>query len=118
MENLKVSLRNCYGIQSLEYDFDFSSPAKKPKTRAYAIYAPNGLMKTSFSRTFEALSKGDVPREERYNRAATYVVEADGVVIAPDQIHVLKAEIDTSENSKAITNILVSPDKNPDMTNY
>lgn len=111
MDQLKVRLKNCYGIQALDYDFDFSSPARKPKNRAYAIYAPNGLMKTSFSKTFEALSKGDEPREERYGRAATFIVEADGVAITADKIYVLKSEIDTSENSKAITNILVSPDK-------
>jgi hypothetical protein len=61
MDNLKVHLKNCYGISSLAKTFDFSSAGGKAKT--YSIYAPNGLMKTSFSRTFDALSKGDQPKE-------------------------------------------------------
>jgi hypothetical protein len=58
MNKLKVSLKNCYGIQSLDEEFNFASNPAKPKAKAYAIYAPNGLMKTSFSRTFEALAQG------------------------------------------------------------
>ncbi|MGZ5575762.1 MAG: hypothetical protein ACXWEV_02710 [Methylobacter sp.] len=45
MNKLKVSLANCYGIQSLDEEFDFASNPAKPKAKAYAIYAPNGLMK-------------------------------------------------------------------------
>lgn len=110
MNRLKVSLKNCYGIQSLDHDFDFGSNPNKPKIKAYAIYAPNGLMKTSFSRTFEALAKGDAPKEERYNRSSIYVVESDGNAISKETIYVLKAEIDISSDSPAITNILVNPE--------
>src|SRR3990167_6667170 len=53
MKNLKISLKNCYGIQSLDENFEFLS--SQPNGNAYAIYAPNGLMKTSFTKTFEAL---------------------------------------------------------------
>lgn len=106
MNKLSVSLKNCYGIQSLDHDFDLSEQTAK----AYAIYAPNGLMKTSFTRTFEALAKGDVPKEERYNRISTHVVKADGNAISKETIYVLKSEIDISSDSPAITNILVNPE--------
>jgi len=109
MNKLKVVLKNCYGIQYLDEEFDFASNPAKPKAKAYAIYAPNGLMKTSFSRTFEALAKGDVPKEERYNRISTHVVESDGNAISKQTIYVLKSEIDISSDSPAITNILVNP---------
>lgn len=110
MEKLKVELKNCYGIRALHHDFDFSSGTpEKPKAKAYAIYAPNGLMKSSFAKTFEVLSKGDVPREERYNRASSHTVEADGAVLPKEMIYVLKSEIDISTDSPAITNILVNP---------
>ncbi len=111
MNQLKISLKNCYGIQSLDHEFDFNigpNPAQ-PKAKAYAIYAPNGLMKSSFAKTFDAISKGETPREERYNRPSTYVIEADGIAIPRDAIHVLKAEIDISADSPAITDILVNP---------
>jgi hypothetical protein len=106
MNKLRVSLKNCYGIQSLDFDFDFS----KPKGMAYAIYAPNGLMKTSFSRTFEKLAEEKNPIEERYNRPSAYLVQADGIAISKDAIYVLKSEIDISADPRAITNILVNPE--------
>ena len=112
MIQLRISLVNCYGIQSLDHEFDFgigSNPAK-PKAKAYAVYAPNGLMKSSFAKTFEALSKGEAPKEERYNRSSTCVVESDGVAIPREVIYVLKAEIDISADSPAITDILVNPE--------
>lgn len=108
MNKLKVNLKNCYGIQSLDHEFDFDSSGSRGK--AYAIYAPNGLMKTSFSRTFEALAKGNVPKEERYNRVSTHVIESDGNAISKESFYVLKSEIDISSDSPAITNILVNPE--------
>lgn len=105
MDKLKIDLKNCYGIQSLEHEFDFT--ASKGKTNT--IYAPNGLMKTSFSKTFENLANGQRPKEERYNRPSTHEVKADGVEIAKEMIYVLKSEIDISSDSSAITNILVNP---------
>lgn len=110
MNKLKVSLKNCYGIQSFNHEFDFTTTTSKPKAKAYAVYAPNGLMKTSFSRTFGDLSDGKNPREERYNRPSTHVVECDGITISKEVIYVLKAEIDISTDSPAITDILVNPD--------
>ena len=112
MIQLKINLVNCYGIQSMNHGIDFgigSNPAK-PKTKAYAVYAPNGLMKSSFAKTFDALSKGESPKEERYNRPSTCVVEFDGVAIPAEAIYVLKAEIDISADSPAITDILVNPE--------
>lgn len=112
MEKLKIKLRNCYGIQALDYEFDFCTGPNpsRPKSKAYAIYAPNGLMKSSFAKTFDALSKGESPREERYNRQSTCVVEADGAPLLKEAIYVLKAEIDISSDSPSITDILVNPE--------
>lgn len=47
-----TNLENCYGISKLEYSFDFTDSA------VYAVYAPNGFMKTSFSKTFDDIAKG------------------------------------------------------------
>lgn len=106
MESLRVELTNCYGISSLNETFDFSSV--RGKAKAYAIYAPNGLMKTSFSRTFEALSQGGQPEEERFNRQPTCKVESDDNQIQKEQIYVLKSEIDIATDSEAVTNILIN----------
>ena len=46
MDHITINLKNCYGIKDLQRDFDFS------KTSAYALYAPNGVMKSSLAQTF------------------------------------------------------------------
>lgn len=107
MNKLQISLKNCYGIQLFNHSFDFSNTKAKA---AYAIYAPNGLMKTSFSRTFENISKGENPKEERYKRASEFSIESDGKNIEKEKIYVLKSEIDISSDSAAITDILVNPE--------
>ncbi len=109
MKELSIDLKNCYGIKSLEYKFDFGSVANRKKS--FAIYAPNGLMKTSFTKTFERLAQGQEPAEERFNRAAQATVLIDGASINPNAIYVLKSEIDLSQESPEISNILVNPDK-------
>ncbi len=59
---LKVELQNCYGIGKLEYQFNFmdtnADVHNKANINAYAIYAPNGFMKTSFAKTFNDLAIG------------------------------------------------------------
>ena len=50
MEKLKIQLENCYGIKNLKEELDFSSG------NSFAIYAPNGVMKTSFAKAFQDLS--------------------------------------------------------------
>jgi hypothetical protein len=46
MDRVSIDLKHCYGIKALKRDFDFA------KSRAYAIYAPNGVMKSSLAHTF------------------------------------------------------------------
>lgn len=53
MDRVLVDLRHCYGIKTLKKDFDFT------KARAYAIYAPNGVMKSSLAQTFKDAANGD-----------------------------------------------------------
>ena len=51
MQKLKINLENCYGIRDLKFEFNF-----QPKN-SFAIYAPNGFMKTSLSKTILDFSK-------------------------------------------------------------
>src|SRR5690554_4143862 len=102
MEKIKVQLSNCYGISSFDESFDFTSSRNKAK--AYAVYAPNGLMKTSFAKTFEKLSRGEQPKEERFGRQTDCVVEVDGAGISEEEVYVLKAEVDIDSDTDAVTN--------------
>lgn len=49
MKKLSVNLKDCYGIESLNHEFDFSNG------NTFCIYARNGLMKTSFAKTFQLI---------------------------------------------------------------
>ncbi len=54
---IKIDIENCYGIKKLKADFDFI------KSNAYAIYAPNGAMKSSFAQTFQDIIDGNPSRD-------------------------------------------------------
>ncbi len=58
MNKLKVKLENCYGIKKLEHEFDFSN------FKTFVIYAPNGVMKTSFAKTLSDIAKGEKPCDQ------------------------------------------------------
>jgi len=60
MNKLCLDLKNCYGIKKLQAQLDFSSGS------TYAIYAPNGSMKSSLARTFRDVTTGTEPRD-RYH---------------------------------------------------
>ena len=108
MKKLAIKFKNCYGIQHLEHEFDFGN--ERPGNKAFAVYAPNGLMKTSFTKTFEKLSTGSTAVEERYNRASISEAWIDGTQIPKESIYVLKSEIDIQDDSPALTDILVNPE--------
>ena len=58
MKTLKIDLENCYGIKKLQAQLDFS------RHKAYAIYAPNGAMKTSLAQTFKDIA-GAIASKDR-----------------------------------------------------
>ena len=48
MQELKLDLENCYGIKKMNETIDYSN------NNVAIIYAPNGTMKSSLAKTFEA----------------------------------------------------------------
>ena len=57
MNKLNIELENCYGIKKLQAQLDFS------QNKAYAIYAPNGAMKTSLAQTFKDIAGGTASKD-------------------------------------------------------
>ena len=64
MKKLKIAFQNCYGIENLEHTFDFTSG------RSFIVYAPNGMMKSSFAKTFQDFSK-DIETKDRVYEGTT-----------------------------------------------
>lgn len=85
MKKLAVKLENSYGIRKLDYTFDFE------KTKVYSIYATNGSMKTSFTKTFNDLSN-DVASSDLIFPERTTVrdVKEDATDVSPDKVFVVE----------------------------
>ena len=85
MNRLSVDLRNCYGIKKLTRGFNFSH------TTAYAIYAPNGSMKSSLAQTFKDIAD-EKPSLDRIFPSRTTVREIadeNGTALPPESVLVL-----------------------------
>lgn len=87
MDKLNVKLSNCFGIESLNYEFDFS------KNNVFALYARNGLMKTSFAKTFQLIQHGKIKdiSDVIFEQQGSAVIEADGQSIEKEQVFVIKS---------------------------
>lgn len=106
MDKLSFDLENCFGIGKLQHEFDFT------KSKTYLIYAPNGVMKTSFARTLDLIAKKDsknVPCDRIYNSRKTKCdILVDGNSIDPDSILVINAEDNAYDASSTISSFLAS----------
>lgn len=86
MEKVTITLENCYGIKSLEVNFNFRL------SRAHAIYASNGAMKTSFATTFQDLSRGQQSKDRVHKNRETKreIKDETGTEIGPEKIFVIE----------------------------
>ena len=89
MSKIKVRLENCYGIGKLEHEFEFT-----PDCPYSVVYAPNGTMKTSFTKTVQAYAQGEAPKDLVYNdRVSTAsFCEEDGTPLSPESVYVVDPE--------------------------
>jgi energy-coupling factor transporter ATP-binding protein EcfA2 len=101
MEIIKVDLQNCFGIQEMHHEFDFR------RSNAIAIYARNGLMKTSFAKTFQSIQANNVDDicDSIFGDAGSATVIIDGRDIASDDVFVIKSFESSYESD--ITSLLV-----------
>ena len=87
MNKLNIDFTNCFGIESLSHEFDFS------KGNVFSIYARNGLMKTSFANTFQLLQLGkeDEICDKIFGYHGNATVQIDGSPIRGEQTFVIKS---------------------------
>ncbi|MEQ8042122.1 hypothetical protein ABQW67_04035 [Xanthomonas hortorum] len=83
---LEIDLKNCYGISELIHTFDFTA------SNSYAIYAPNGFMKTSLSKTFDDHAKGRDPVDHIFpdRISSKFILDETGANVSPDSIFVIE----------------------------
>ena len=84
MDELKLNLSNCYGIQKMNTSIDYSN------NNVAIIYAPNGTMKSSLAKTFEAI-RDNKPVEERVFgfRSSCCISDENNTNITPESIIVI-----------------------------
>lgn len=103
MNKVKVVLQNCYGIKKLEHEFDFST------SKTFAIYAPNGVMKTSFAKTFKDFIKGIDSSDLIFPKRKTLreIKRPDGSDLTKEEIFVIEP-YDQNFNSEKMSTLLVN----------
>ena len=109
MNNISIDFENCFGIGKLAFDFEFENK----KSNIFLVYAPNGTMKTSFSKTFDLLSKNDIknlPSDKIFNKPSKYKVLVDDLPINPETILVVNAEDNSFDATSKITSFIASAD--------
>jgi hypothetical protein len=103
MNKLNIELENCYGIKKLKYGFDFTANS------TYAIYAPNGIMKTSFAKTFLDLSNGTASQDSIFKARATKrsIIDETATELSSAQVFVVVPYAQEFK-SKKISTLLVN----------
>ena len=105
MERLTIDLKHCYGIRSLKHMFDFSD------TSAYAIYAPNGSMKSSLAQSFKDAAEG-VPSKDRIfpkRKTSRQIKDETGIDIDGDRVLVLLPYDPALRPSEKTSTLLIEP---------
>jgi hypothetical protein len=101
MDRVSVDLKNCYGIKALKKDFDFKAVS------AYAIYAPNGVMKSSLAQTFLDAANGVDSADRIFPDRATErkIDDEKGVAIDGERVLVVTPydeELGVSEKTSTL----------------
>jgi hypothetical protein len=106
MDRITIDLKHCYGIKALKHEFDFT------KASAYAIYAPNGAMKSSLAQTFKDAADGTESRDRIFPARTTFRELKDevGAHVDGDRVLVLLPYDPELGPSEKTCTLLVSPE--------
>lgn len=99
MRSLRIKFENCYGIVSLDHEFDFT------KKRQHIIYAPNGAMKSSFALTMKDHSDSKASQDRIYKDKETIRIIKDhsDADILPEHIFVVEPYSETYKSNRMST---------------
>jgi hypothetical protein len=99
VKKVNIELENCYGIRKLIKNFDFTQKS------TYAIYSPNGTMKTSLAKTFSDLSQNRETTDLIFTERDTkrFILDEDGKVLLPEQVFVIEPYNEIFKSDKLST---------------
>jgi predicted transcriptional regulator YheO len=104
MKKLRIDLEHCYGIKALKKEFDFSD-----KT-TFAIYAPNGAMKSSFAQTFKDIAEKKPSKDRIFAARKTKRIVTDeaGADLVPEDILVIAPYDEVYGHTEKTSTLLVN----------
>src|SRR5208283_2160646 len=100
---LTVDLESCYGIKALKTQLDFTGK------RAYALYAPNGSMKTSLAQTFKDVADG-APSKDRIFPSRVCkrtITDEHGAQLPPESVLVIRPYDEVFGHTEKTSTLLV-----------
>lgn len=117
---LTFDFENCFGIRRMQQELNFNG-----KQSVAMIYAPNGMMKSSFANTLDCMSKATTAKPTKRGRAAAaakdpicdrlnpdagskHVVKVDEEEIKPECIFVANPDQVDFKANKQVTDFLAS----------
>ncbi len=104
-QTVKINLEHCYGIKKLEASFDFSGSS------SFVVYAPNGVMKSSFAKSFQDLSIGVESKDRIFKDRKTQRSITDGTNAELEKECVFVIEpYNQAFKSQKISTLLVNKD--------
>jgi len=106
MNKLLVDLEHCYGIKKLQAEFDFATNGP-----VFAVYAANGVMKSSLANTFRDLAQG-IPSSDRIrpeNATKREIKDENGNEVVSGNIFVIEP-YNQKYRSERISTLLVNDD--------
>jgi len=103
MNKLDVGLVNCYGIKNLQTQFDFS------EHRTYAIYAPNGVMKTSLAQTFKDIADAVTSKDRIFpsRECKRNITDETGTDLPKDSVLVIRPYDEVFGHTEKTSTLLV-----------
>ncbi|MBN8649262.1 MAG: hypothetical protein J0L55_15010, partial [Caulobacterales bacterium] len=106
MKKLNIELEYCYGIKQIKHQFDFSD------SNSFAIYAPNGVMKSSFAKTLDDFSKGKDTKDKIFPKRISKrgLNDEQGNEITKDNVLVIQTLEDSFANSEKTSTLLIKAD--------
>lgn len=104
VQNIKIEMKNCYGIDSLSHNFDFSN-----NNMPVLIYAANGVMKTSLAKTLRQYAANKKPEDIFFpeRESVLSITDEAGSPLDRESLFVIDS-IDEKYQSARISTLLAS----------
>ncbi len=101
VDKLSFDLEYCYGISKFTEELQFTH-------KGYAIYAPNGVMKTSLTNTLHDVQKGEQPKDLAFpDRDSTCSILLNDEPIKAEEIFVVRS-YDATYSSGEVSTLLAN----------